>query len=414
MNKLPDTPCDHCVIRARYNPHKPGETTFLQCADISISSSSTDTDQNTLTFIPSRDLGTSDKRKILPLKRALKLRKKYQAKQSSNDEVGVTKLYGFAYNPFEPDRSHYVSIDTTTGKTEAVNSFKFGIDTPTSESGSPKFMVDEVISIDYGRNTSNVLLHQYGGREDAASTLYILGTRNGTLVQYSDIFKFQGAPINALSWYTYGTSATFRIVPAETGGWMFEAGTLDFGGIYTKRAEIPKPENLYVNFQWFDTDVNNYQKVFALMGNENAPDELNARLYIFDLFDGKFIQYTELDVSSFTFMSVHSYPGSDTLYAFSPGLWNDSPHGWYLVEIDPEHGAVSKKCDIAPPGIFQRHYGGSVNQGSDNKSGLLYHVLHVEGSDADFLVGVNPDTCDIYFSDVTNLRHIHSLQRPAQ
>lgn len=51
-------------------------------------------------------------------------------------------------------------------------------------------------------------------------------------------------------------------------------------------AAIPKPENLYVNFQWFETNVNNYHRVYALMGNENAPDKLSARVYVFDLFDG--------------------------------------------------------------------------------------------------------------------------------
>lgn len=69
-------------------------------------------------------------------------------------------------------------------------------------------------------------------------------------------------------------------------GWIFEVGTMDLGGIYTKCAQIPKPENLYVNFQWLETDCNNNQKVFALMGNENAPEELNARIYSFDVSDG--------------------------------------------------------------------------------------------------------------------------------
>ena len=53
-----------------------------------------------------------------------------------------------------------------------------------------------------------------------------------------------------------------------------------------KRAAIPEPENLYVNFQWLETNVQNYRLVHALLGNENAPDDLNARIYTFDLFNG--------------------------------------------------------------------------------------------------------------------------------
>jgi hypothetical protein len=56
-------------------------------------------------------------------------------------------------------------------------------------------------------------------------------------------------------------------------------------GAYKMGARIPDPEGLYVNFQWFETDVNNYHRTYALMGNENAPDELNSRIYIFDLYD---------------------------------------------------------------------------------------------------------------------------------
>lgn len=208
-------PCDHCVIRARYNAHKPGETTFLQCADIKITSSSGHATDNALKFTPSKELSLSDKQKMLPLKRALRLRKKHLKMHSSKN--GIKNLYGFAYNPFEPQRSHYVSIDTNTGKTQTINSFNFGIDTPTLLGGEQTFLLDEIVSIDYLLNTSNVLLHKKGGRDDAASTLYVLGTTNGSLVQYSEIFEFKGGAINALSWFSAGTSAVFRIQPAGSG-----------------------------------------------------------------------------------------------------------------------------------------------------------------------------------------------------
>ncbi|XP_053397775.1 uncharacterized protein LOC123553031 isoform X2 [Mercenaria mercenaria] len=412
--KIPSIMCDHCVVRMRYNAHKPGETTFLQCADIKISLGSKSHDG--LKFSQNHEESRADKQKLWPLNRALRLRKLHQKLQKDDDTENAMKLYGIAYNPFEPQRSHYISIDTMSGQTEMVNSFKFGIDAPGTGNNTKMFLLDEVLSIDYGRNTTNFLVHETGSRDDVAKRLYVVGTYNGSLVQYTDLFQFSGGAINGLSWYTYGTSAAFRIQPAETANnWYFEVGMLVDGG-YKMAARIPKPEGLYVNFQWFETDVNNYHRTYTLMGNENAPDELNARIYIFDIYDSifsKFVKYTELDVSKYTFMSMHSYPGSDELYAFSPGLWFDDPHAWYLVAINPMSGEVTKKCDIAPPGIFQRYYGGTVNQGSTNHGGYLYHVLRVDGSDADLIVKIHPGTCQMTFSEPTNLRHIHSLQMPA-
>lgn len=66
------------------------------------------------------------------------------------------------------------------------------------------------------------------------------------------------------------------------------------------------------------------------------------------------------------------------------------------------------------PGIFEGYYGGSVYQGSNNNNGFLYHVLRIQGTEADVIVAVNPNTCEVRYSDVTNLRHVHSLQKVSQ
>mgnify|MGYP000346714363 CR=1 FL=1 len=76
------------------------------------------------------------------------------------------------------------------------------------------------------------------------------------------------------------------VILFPTGSYYFEVGQLDYGGIYTKAASIPQPENLYVNFQWLETSQDNYHTVYALLGNENAADKLNARVYIFDVYNG--------------------------------------------------------------------------------------------------------------------------------
>ncbi|XP_052811867.1 uncharacterized protein LOC128239310 [Mya arenaria] len=402
--KLPEMECNHCVIRARYNAHKPGETTFLQCADIQISKTAKKT--KNMKISGSR----SDQRKLLPLKRALKLKRFYDSKYKIEKESSGATLYGFAYNPFEPHRSHYVSVDTVSGKLDMLQSYGFGIDDPSGGSDAI-FIADEVIAINNWRNMSTVLMHPFGTRETAASVHYTIDFTNGSLIEYGGISDFDGHAINGLSWNTDGTSVAFRILPPdENGSFILEAGILSSFN-YEKRASVP--ESLYVNFQWLETNMDNGKKVHALLGNENAPDELNARIYNFDIFNGDYIGFTELDVSSYTFMSMHSYIGSgNTLYAFSPGLWFDESWAWSLVAVDTDSGNVTKACDIAPKGIFQRFYGGSVVQGNQNPDGFLYHVLRVMDSEADFVVAVNPKTCEVRFSDVTNLRHLHSLQRP--
>ena len=73
---------------------------------------------------------------------------------------------------------------------------------------------------------------------------------------------------------------------SSTGMFNLEVGQLDFGGIYTKVAQAPDPEGLYVNYMWIDTDVQNYTLQYILLGNENAADALNARIYIFDAYNG--------------------------------------------------------------------------------------------------------------------------------
>lgn len=211
---MPIMICDHCVIRARYKANKPGETTFLQCADIKVTLGSK-TDE-TFKFTPVEAHSVADEHKYQPLKRALQLQKSCQRAHKHDSSDGTMKLYGIAYSEFQPQRSHYMSVDTVTGQIEVVNSFDFGIDTPVNK--SKMFVVDEVISVDYGKNTTNLIVQTTGIRDDVAKRLYVVGTYNGSLVRYGDIFQFSGGAINALSWYTYGSSAVFRIQPAKTSG----------------------------------------------------------------------------------------------------------------------------------------------------------------------------------------------------
>ena len=74
--------------------------------------------------------------------------------------------------------------------------------------------------------------------------------------------------------------------------YLFVSGfDLVVGLLYIEKSMLPyiyselirtKPEPLYVNFQWMTIDQKG-QRLFVLMGNENTPDKLNARIYTFNL-----------------------------------------------------------------------------------------------------------------------------------
>ena len=46
-----------------------------------------------------------------------------------------------------------------------------------------------------------------------------------------------------------------------------------------------EPESLYVNYQWAEYDSVRF-RVYLLMGNENSPDRLQARIYTYDIAKG--------------------------------------------------------------------------------------------------------------------------------
>ena len=223
LQKIPDITCDHCVIRARYNAHKPGEQIFYQCSDVMIKSPSTN---DALKFEPKIPHG----KEHLPLHRMKALRS-HTSKKHAKRFAGVsTMLYGLAFNPFDQDRSHYVDIDPVTGVTNVLNTFDMGIDSSTYRNMSNgrltdekvgHFFVDEIVSIDYGRNTSNFLVHTSPSRDAPATRMMIMGTMNGSMVEHAELFQFNGSAINGMSWYTFGVSVAFRLQPAEKDGKRF-------------------------------------------------------------------------------------------------------------------------------------------------------------------------------------------------
>lgn len=81
---------------------------------------------------------------------------------------------------------------------------------------------------------------------------------------------------------------------------------MEIGGLYTKRASLPIDQDMFVNFQWLETEMNsyNYKDVFVLMGNENDLNRLSTRIYVFDLFHGLVQDEKQCAMIYFCFRSI--------------------------------------------------------------------------------------------------------------
>lgn len=115
---LPNIDCKHCVIRARYVPHKPGESTFYQCSDIAIRQTTTNPNSNVPTTRQDRDI---EYRKIS---------KKIDHLRKQHDDVYAIDsncLVGFSYNPLNPGDGFLTSVNVLTGTTNMMEEFYINI-----------------------------------------------------------------------------------------------------------------------------------------------------------------------------------------------------------------------------------------------------------------------------------------------
>ncbi|GFN83316.1 hypothetical protein PoB_000982200 [Plakobranchus ocellatus] len=211
-----------------------------------------------------------------------------------------------------------------------------------------------------------------------------------------------------------GASITFNIDPAgQLGKYNFVVGRLFSTGVWQMLLLSNQSEDLYVNFQWAEYDADS-MTLYVLLGNENDPDGLSARIYMFTLsrgYQGPKMTFVDLDVSQFTFMSFHiNKQNSNHLWAISPGLHSASYPSYYLVDVNTDVGSVWKVAQLTPPGIFERYYGGAVASGGPGDTNhVIKQVLRVADSQADVIMTVDTLQAKASFSQVTNLRHVHNL-----
>jgi hypothetical protein len=213
---IPNIACDHCVLRARYNSHKQGESTFYQCADITIAK----TKPGNTAVRNHLDVPLDSQKTYSTMRTAVSLSKSGSKSTPATvtnesdqyNSQSKTLLFGFAYSSFQPNTVEYVSVDPATGEITAVTPFDFGVRvdrTPVHDGhyGSRqvelqqqdvKYIVDGVLTLDPFKGVSILMYHDKGDLDSEAKILMQIGTRNGTIITLPPIFDYHGAPINGL------------------------------------------------------------------------------------------------------------------------------------------------------------------------------------------------------------------------
>ncbi|XP_078665385.1 uncharacterized protein LOC144907852 [Branchiostoma floridae x Branchiostoma belcheri] len=422
---MPNVHCTHCVLRFRYNSHKPGETTFYQCADIAIKNMThqTPTKPNPNPIHPPTVPNPTPNPTHMP---------------------GSARLYGFSYSELDPLQCEFVSVDTVTGVVYPVKTFDFGVGSGyrpeimgargnrhtgggktlqpfggrrsfvgQRQASGNQFIMDQMLGYSEESKMMFTMKHGNSSSLDAvADTLLVIEAPSGNAMEKGVDAKAVTSPIVAMTTNGQGSMLTFNMdmVRDKPGTFTFRVGLLNQDGSYQEMYSDPsKTEDLYINYLWATADT---QKniLYVLMGNENAPDTLDARVYTFDL-NAKPAKmwYAQLDVDNYTISSIHFYQKTGKLVAMSPGLFLDRQVTYTLVNVDPKLGLIKPLWVVAVPDRYQSYYGGDVIN-LDQQTGVLYHVLRLTApSDADVIATVSLDTQSVTFSSPTNLRHLHNL-----
>ena len=165
---------------------------------------------------------------------------------------------------------------------------------------------------------------------------------------------------------------------------------------------------MFVNYQWITYD-NTREIVYLLMGDENAPFDLDNRLYAIDLASGA-VTYSLPAYKNYTISAVQYMEAADALVAASPGLFvPGSLPAWSLVKVDTATTNVTKLCDIAPAGLFAPFYGGNV-WGADQDSSTLFLQMEIPDEPGlSMIAAVNVQTCAVSFSQPAPIQHVRNL-----
>ncbi|XP_022097617.1 uncharacterized protein LOC110983045 [Acanthaster planci] len=404
---LPDIDCSNCVLRGRYVAHKPGERTFYQCSDIIIKSSravkATELQRNQVY----RPQGHTEPIRP-PSVPAAKIPRFLRAGPYA------PLLYGFAWDP-EKSGSVFVTVNTVTGEKQKISPMYFGLGsgiqygTPSPMAQSNKYVMDQIACFDREMPYLNLLEHRNGGLDAVPNKLLWIDMVTREIAGEYELDTPNHLPIISLVPYLRQLYLAVQIkeMYPQSENFTFLYGTLSYMGHFEQILNTSQtPEHDYVNYLW--ATLNYKTKVhYMLIGNENSPDALKAKIYTLNV-ASKDLTVRQLDVSEYTISAIQVYEKTGELFAMSPGLFGKPYPAWTLVTVDPSTGAIKKKYPVAPAGVFQQYYGGTVFN-IDQDSGVLYYVLRIANSRSDVIASVCLDTGKVTFSRLTDLRNIYNL-----
>jgi len=320
--------CSSAILRVLYDPHKPTEDVFYQCADISVSA------QNTSGIFLQAIW--------------------YDSSIGQSAFVQIDAVYGDIY---VYDRSPIIRGDegSPTRDIKFITNGLFtangaqGISYYTEGDGVPGILPATLLAVNSKGQTSSV-------------------TTN---------FPF---PLNFFDFDPQDQSILgVGLYPSNTTQGSFQYGimTIDPQTAMFKILASSPPDDVFVNFLWTAIDTIN-QRYFILSADENAPTTLHSKLIIFNFTNWELINEMVPDYSSYTFSNIYYDSQTNRLLALSPGLLNGTLQ-WTLVEINTASGAVDPLFTIDES--FVLNYNGNVFQ-VDFSSRLLYHVFDMQPSNS--------------------------------
>eukprot|EP00761_Pharyngomonas_kirbyi_P003362 gb/GECH01003366.1/.p1 GENE.gb/GECH01003366.1/~~gb/GECH01003366.1/.p1 ORF type:complete len:458 (+),score=112.03 gb/GECH01003366.1/:1-1374(+) len=348
---VPNIDCDHCVLRVRYVPNKPTEPVFHNCADVSIKKTSIPSSlfQNQMIgFYQPRGREFDSRNKVVQI----------QPDGSVFDVSSSFILRGTA-QPSSRAASSWASDDNNLVLAN-------GLMTVSPDGKSIYAIADTSKSVQQEDQPLRQIVEYDLVRRQFPSPKNLTGLPHG--MQVTSMFQMDRS-LMIVGLQKDGSGFKFSIHPVDPSS-----------GRVSSSVANTKSDSTFVNFLWATSysDHSN-SKVYLLVGDENAPFSLRARLYTLDVDTGA-VSTSIPNYNKFTLSAVHADPNTGTLYGLSPGLFTAKEYQWTLVKVDPKSGNVAAIGPIGgalPKGEMPAaYYGGNVYGDAITNDGYLVHVFH--------------------------------------
>lgn len=418
----PDVECQHCVLRARYQSHKPGETTFYQCADIAITHNPERVSEQQPPFaVDQSDAGAT------------------AASESAAGASATTQLLYGVQCVTENNDCEFVQVSTSTGT--IVPRFKLPFDVhavrpverkqqqqqqlhPSKHVGDSRvprlqaadeaagalFLADQVCAVD---SVNGFIYYLLGNGPIGSLPSFIVRVRVASnkydLINISNIAQ----PINALN-YDNSTGKLFAITleesPVGSFAYVTHVNEVDLtAGTLTPVITTKEADDTFINLQWTELDGSN-GLLYVLYQDENEAVKMDSILLVFDI-NSRTYRRLVLDYKTYIVTS-HYIDHFGRLLTLSPGLVYGN-NTWTLVQYDLANGGIVPLSVVVPPNTFAPYYGGAIYQ-PVRSSGRLFYRFRLPspkmGGFVDLIAYVDLNTYEVRFSPANRqLPLVHNL-----